>query len=85
MAVGAVPMAVLGVRRGQAVRLQFDGKFRLEFHGATIASDAGPLPFREPDKAVGLTEKGSTVAVVPRFSVIGFEVMNDIQQRDVLG
>ena len=37
------------------LRLQFNPKIRLEFHGATISSDAGLLPFREFDHALGLT------------------------------
>ena len=37
------------------LRLQFNPKVRLEFHGATITSDAGLLPIRELDDALGLT------------------------------
>ena len=51
----------MGDRRKQALRVQFDGKLKLEFHGAKIASDAGLLAFREQDEAFRLTEKGSTV------------------------
>ena len=38
------------------LRLQFNPKVRLEFRGAAITSDAGPLPFRELDYALGLTQ-----------------------------
>ena len=37
------------------LRLQFNPKVRLEFHGATITSDAGLLAFRELDDALDLT------------------------------
>ncbi len=37
------------------LRLQFNPKIRLEFHGATITSDAGLLAFRELDDALDLT------------------------------
>ncbi len=37
------------------LRLQFNPKGRLEFPGATITSDAGLLPIRELDDALGLS------------------------------
>ena len=41
------------------LRLQFNPKVRLEFHGSTITSDAGLLAFRELDHALDLTGIGS--------------------------
>ena len=38
------------------LRVQFNPKACLEFHGATITSDAGLLPIRELDEALGLTD-----------------------------
>ncbi len=37
------------------LKLNFNPKIRLEFHGATITSDAGLLAFRELDDALDLT------------------------------
>lgn len=51
----------MGDGREQALRMQFDGKLRLEFHGAKITSDARLLAFRELDEAFRLTERGSAV------------------------
>jgi hypothetical protein len=46
----------MGEGRKHALRVDFDGKVRLEFHGAMITSDAGLLAYRELDSALGLTE-----------------------------
>ena len=51
----------MGDKRKQALRVHFDGKLKLEFHGANVTSDAGLLAFRELDEAFRLTEKGSTL------------------------
>ena len=49
----------MGDRRKRQLRVQFDGKIKLEFHGTKITSDAGLLAFRELDEAFRLTEKAS--------------------------
>jgi len=45
----------MGEARKDALRLDFDRKLRLEFHGTKVTSDAGLLAYRELDEAVGLT------------------------------
>ena len=45
----------MGESRKEALRLGFDGSIRLEFHGATISSDGGLLPYRDLDDAFALT------------------------------
>ena len=47
----------MGEKNKGALKLNFDKRLRLEFHGARITSDAGLLVIRELDEALGLTEK----------------------------
>ncbi|MFQ5913764.1 MAG: IS1380 family transposase [Nitrospinota bacterium] len=46
----------MGEAKKWPLRVQFDRRLRLEFHGARITSDAGLLACRELDEALGLTE-----------------------------
>ena len=45
----------MGEARKDALRLDYDRKLKLEFHGTKVTSNAGLLAYRELDEALGLT------------------------------
>ncbi len=50
----------MGERTRKTLKLQFDKRLRLEFHGGRITPDAGLLACRELDGVPGLAEVEST-------------------------
>ena len=51
----------MGEAKLEPLRVDFDRRLKLEFHGSDISSDGGLLPYRELDDALGLTELGGEV------------------------
>src|ERR687884_316470 len=65
----------------EALRVAFDRRVKLEFHGARITSDGGLLAYRELDDALGLTVMGvSTLAEGRRGKNIRHRLLGLLRQ-----
>ena len=45
----------MGKARRDALRVGFDNRFRLQFHGTKISTEGGVFAYRELDEASGVT------------------------------
>jgi hypothetical protein len=68
-----------------ALRVDFDRRLKLEFHGSDISSDAGLLPYRELDDALGLTELGGVVLSETRHGKNIRHVLVGLLRQSVFG
>ena len=44
----------MGQQQGEGLKVGFDSSLRLEFNGSKVTSDAGLIPYRVLEKALGL-------------------------------
>ena len=56
----------MGEARKEALRVGFDSQIKLEFHGASVTSDAGLVAYRELDEALGVTRMADAMFRDPR-------------------
>jgi hypothetical protein len=67
------------------LRVDFDRRLRLEFHGSRITSDAGLLAYRELDDALGLTEVAGGLFQDSRTGKNGWHGMTGLFRQSVFG
>ena len=74
-----------GEAASEALRLDFDRRLMLQFRDSAITSDAGLLPYRELDDAVGLTDTGGEVLADARTGKNGRHRLAGLLRQSVFG
>src|SRR6059058_2815384 len=77
--------AAAGEAQGVDLRLVFDRRLKLEFHGTKITSDGGLLACRERDDVLGLSETAGDVLTDPRTGANGRHTLLGQFRQSVFG
>ena len=75
----------MGESKRDGLRVDFDRRLMLEFHGSQITSDGGLLAYRELDDALGLTEVAGDIFQDSRTGKNGWHGMTGQFRQSVFG
>ena len=79
------PSHPAGESRKHHLRVEFDRRLKLEFHGTKITSDAGLLASRELDDVLGLTDLGGAALSDPRRGKNRRRLLTGLLRQSVFG
>jgi hypothetical protein len=74
-----------GENKKLSLRVNFDRRVKLEFHGSKITTDAGLLAYRELDDALELTAAAGDVFADSRTGMNGWHGMTGLFRQSVFG